>query len=211
MSWGPEQGVTQPGLTLVCGDSHTSTHGALGALAFGIGSSEVAHVMATQCLWQRKPKAMRVSVDGTLGAGVTAKDVILAIIAKIGTAGAVGHVVEYAGSAIRGLSVEGRLTLCNMSIEAGGARRHGGAGRHDHRLSQGPAVRAVGRGMGQGGRLLAYRAERCRCDLRPRRQPRCRGDRADGHLGHQPRGRAVDHRPHPRARRRRPMPPSRTA
>ncbi len=116
---GPEQGVTQPGLTLVCGDSHTSTHGALGALAFGIGSSEVAHVMATQCLWQRKPKAMRVSVDGTLGAGVTAKDVILAIIAKIGTAGAVGHVVEYAGSAIRGLSIEGRLTLCNMSIEAG--------------------------------------------------------------------------------------------
>jgi 3-isopropylmalate/(R)-2-methylmalate dehydratase large subunit len=117
---GPEQGVTQPGLTLVCGDSHTSTHGALGALAFGIGSSEVAHVMATQCLWQRKPKAMRVSVEGTLGPGVTAKDVILAIIAKIGTAGAVGHVIEYAGSAIRGLSIEGRLTLCNMSIEAGG-------------------------------------------------------------------------------------------
>jgi 3-isopropylmalate/(R)-2-methylmalate dehydratase large subunit len=116
---GPEQGVTQPGLTLVCGDSHTSTHGALGALAFGIGSSEVAHVMATQCLWQRKPKAMRISVDGVLSAGITAKDVILAIIAKIGTAGAVGHVVEYAGSAIRVLSVEGRLTLCNMSIEAG--------------------------------------------------------------------------------------------
>jgi 3-isopropylmalate/(R)-2-methylmalate dehydratase large subunit len=117
---GPEQGVTQPGLTLVCGDSHTSTHGALGALAFGIGSSEVAHVMATQCLWQRKPKAMRVSVEGVLGPGVTAKDVILAIIARIGTAGAVGHVIEYAGSAIRGLSIEGRLTLCNMSIEAGG-------------------------------------------------------------------------------------------
>ncbi|MDP1841164.1 MAG: 3-isopropylmalate dehydratase large subunit [Reyranella sp.] len=117
---GPEQGVTQPGLTLVCGDSHTSTHGALGALAFGIGSSEVAHVMATQCLWQRKPKAMRVSVEGKLGAGITAKDVILAIIAKIGTAGAVGHVIEYAGSAIRGLSIEGRLTVCNMSIEAGG-------------------------------------------------------------------------------------------
>jgi 3-isopropylmalate/(R)-2-methylmalate dehydratase large subunit len=117
---GPEQGVTQPGLTLVCGDSHTSTHGALGALAFGIGSSEVAHVMATECLWQRKPKAMRVSVDGKLGDGITAKDVILAIIARIGTAGAVGHVIEYAGSAIRGLSVEGRLTVCNMSIEAGG-------------------------------------------------------------------------------------------
>jgi 3-isopropylmalate/(R)-2-methylmalate dehydratase large subunit len=117
---GPEQGVTQPGITLVCGDSHTSTHGALGALAFGIGSSEVAHVMATQCLWQRKPKAMRVSVDGTLGAGVTAKDVILAIIARISAAGGVGHVIEYAGSAIRGLSIEGRLTVCNMSIEAGG-------------------------------------------------------------------------------------------
>ncbi len=117
---GPEQGVTQPGLTMVCGDSHTSTHGALGALAFGIGTSEVGHVMATQCLWQRKPKAMRISVDGTLGEGVTAKDVILAIIARISAAGAVGHVIEYAGSAIRGLSVEGRLTVCNMSIEAGG-------------------------------------------------------------------------------------------
>ena len=116
---GPEQGITQPGLTLVCGDSHTSTHGALGALAFGIGSSEVGHVMATQCLWQRKPKAMRVSVDGTLAPGITGKDVILAIIARIGTAGGVGHVVEYAGSAIRSLSIEGRLTLCNMSIEAG--------------------------------------------------------------------------------------------
>jgi len=117
---GPEQGITLPGLTLVCGDSHTSTHGALGALAFGIGSSEVTHVMATQSLWQRKPKAMRVSVDGTLAKGITGKDVILAIIAKIGAAGAVGHVIEYAGSAIRGLSIEGRLTVCNMSIEAGG-------------------------------------------------------------------------------------------
>ncbi len=117
---GPEQGITQPGLTLVCGDSHTSTHGALGALAFGIGSSEVTHVMATQCVWQRKPKAMRIAVDGTLGFGITAKDVILAIIARIGAGGAIGHVVEYAGSAIRNLSIEGRLTLCNMSIEAGG-------------------------------------------------------------------------------------------
>jgi 3-isopropylmalate/(R)-2-methylmalate dehydratase large subunit len=117
---GPEQGITLPGLTMVCGDSHTSTHGALGALAFGIGSSEVTHVMATQCLWQRKPKAMRISVDGTLAKGITGKDVILAIIAKIGAAGAVGHVIEYAGSAIRDLSIEGRLTVCNMSIEAGG-------------------------------------------------------------------------------------------
>jgi 3-isopropylmalate/(R)-2-methylmalate dehydratase large subunit len=117
---GPEQGITQPGLTLVCGDSHTSTHGALGALAFGIGTSEVAHVMATQCLWQRKPRTMRVTVDGNLAGGITAKDVILAIIARIGAAGAVGHVIEYAGSTIRSLSIEGRLTVCNMSIEAGG-------------------------------------------------------------------------------------------
>jgi 3-isopropylmalate/(R)-2-methylmalate dehydratase large subunit len=117
---GPEQGLTQPGITLVCGDSHTATHGALGALAFGIGASEVSHVMATQTLWQRKPKRMRVSVEGSLSAGITAKDIILAIIAKIGAAGATGHAIEYAGSAIRGLSIEGRLTVCNMSIEAGG-------------------------------------------------------------------------------------------
>jgi 3-isopropylmalate/(R)-2-methylmalate dehydratase large subunit len=116
---GPEQGFTRPGLTLVCGDSHTATHGAVGALAFGIGSSEVAHVLATQCLWQRKPRAMRVRVDGALAPGVVAKDVVLAIIARIGAAGGVGHVIEYAGSTIRALSIEGRLTVCNMSIEAG--------------------------------------------------------------------------------------------
>jgi len=117
---GPETGLTQPGMLLVCGDSHTSTHGALGALAFGIGMTEVAHVLGSQTLWQRKPKTLRITVDGTLAPGVTAKDVILHIIASIGAAGATGHVIEYAGSAIRGLSMEGRLTLCNMSIEAGG-------------------------------------------------------------------------------------------
>lgn len=116
---GPELGITLPGISLVCGDSHTATHGALGAFAFGIGASEVAHVFATQTLWQRKPKAMRVSVDGTLGFGVSGKDVILAIIGQIGAAGATGHAVEYAGSAIRGLDMEGRMTVCNMSIEAG--------------------------------------------------------------------------------------------
>jgi 3-isopropylmalate/(R)-2-methylmalate dehydratase large subunit len=116
---GPEQGLSQPGMIIVCGDSHTSTHGALGALAFGIGMTEVAHVLATQCLWQRKPRSMRITVEGGLGFGVTAKDVILHIIARIGTGGATGHVIEYAGSAITGLSMEGRLTLCNMSIEAG--------------------------------------------------------------------------------------------
>jgi 3-isopropylmalate/(R)-2-methylmalate dehydratase large subunit len=116
---GPEQGLSQPGMIIVCGDSHTASHGALAALAFGVGASEVAHVLATQTLWQSKPKNMRIVVDGTLGPGVHAKDVILAIIARIGTAGATGHVVEYAGSTIRSLGIEGRLTICNMSIEAG--------------------------------------------------------------------------------------------
>jgi 3-isopropylmalate/(R)-2-methylmalate dehydratase large subunit len=116
---GPEQGVTQPGMTIVCGDSHTATHGAFGALAFGIGTSEVEHVLATQALPQSKPKSMAINIDGELPKGVTAKDIILGIIARIGTAGATGHVIEYRGSTIRGLSMEGRMTICNMSIEAG--------------------------------------------------------------------------------------------
>jgi 3-isopropylmalate/(R)-2-methylmalate dehydratase large subunit len=116
---GPEQGISQPGMTIVCADSHTSTHGAMGALAFGVGMTQASQVLATQTLWQRKPRSMRVSVDGRLGFGVEAKDVILAIIRRIGAAGAVGHVIEHAGDAIRGLSIEGRLTVCNMSIEAG--------------------------------------------------------------------------------------------
>ncbi|MGA0393069.1 MAG: 3-isopropylmalate dehydratase large subunit [Rhodospirillales bacterium] len=116
---GPELGLTLPGVTLCCGDSHTSTHGAMGAFSFGIGASEVANVLATQTLWQRKPKSMRVTVNGKLGFGVSAKDLILAIIAEIGAMGGTGHVIEYAGPAIEDLSVEGRLTLCNMTIEAG--------------------------------------------------------------------------------------------
>jgi 3-isopropylmalate/(R)-2-methylmalate dehydratase large subunit len=116
---GPELGLTKPGMTIVCGDSHTSTHGAFGALAFGIGTSEVEHVMATQTLPQDKPKTFRISIEGTLPTGVTAKDIVLHIIGVIGTAGATGHVIEYAGSAIRALSMEGRMTICNMSIEAG--------------------------------------------------------------------------------------------
>jgi len=118
---GPEQGMTQPGMTIVCGDSHTATHGAFGALAFGIGTTEVEHVLATQTLIQKPAKNMLVRVEGTLPFGVTPKDLILAIIGKIGTAGGTGHVIEYAGSAIRGLSMEGRMTVCNMTIE-GGAR-----------------------------------------------------------------------------------------
>jgi 3-isopropylmalate/(R)-2-methylmalate dehydratase large subunit len=118
---GPEQGATLPGMTVVCGDSHTATHGAFGALAFGIGTSEVEHVLATQCLIQKKSKNMLVSVDGELGAGVTAKDVVLAIIGEIGTAGGTGYTIEFGGDAIRSLSMEGRMTVCNMAIE-GGAR-----------------------------------------------------------------------------------------
>jgi len=116
---GPESGATLPGMTVVCGDSHTSTHGAFGCLAFGIGTSEVEHVLATQCLVQKKTKAMQVMVEGKLGAGITAKDIALAVIGKIGTAGGSGHSLEFAGSAIRGLSMEARMTLCNMAIEAG--------------------------------------------------------------------------------------------
>ena len=116
---GPEQGFTQPGMTIVCGDSHTATHGAFGALAFGIGTSEVEHVLATQTLIQKPAKNMRITIDGAVGAHVTAKDIVLAIIGKIGTAGGTGHVIEFAGQAIRDLSMEGRMTVCNMAIEAG--------------------------------------------------------------------------------------------
>src|SRR5699024_6823670 len=118
---GPQLGLTQPGKTIVCGDSHTSTHGAFGAIAFGIGTSEVEHVIATQTLWQERPKTLNVHVEGDLAPGVTAKDLILAIIAKVGIKFGTGHIIEYTGEAIRNLSMEGRMTVCNMSIE-GGAR-----------------------------------------------------------------------------------------
>src|ERR1044072_2627678 len=120
---GPELGVTQPGMTIVCGDSHTATHGAFGALAMGIGPSEVEHVLATQCLAQRRPKSMRINYRGELGFGVTPKDLILGTIGQIGTGGGAGHVVEYAGPVIESFSMEGRMTICNMTIEGGG---HGG-------------------------------------------------------------------------------------
>lgn len=116
---GPEQGATLPGMTIVCGDSHTATHGAFGAMAFGVGTSEVEHVLATQCLWQKKSKNMRVNVKGKVGPGISAKDIILAIIGKIGTAGGTGYAIEFAGEAIQALSMEGRMTVCNMAIEAG--------------------------------------------------------------------------------------------
>ena len=135
---GPELGVTQPGMTIVCGDSHTATHGAFGALAFGIGTSEVEHVLATQCLVQTKPKSMRIRYEGALGFGVTAKDLILATIGQIGVDGAVGHVVEYAGPAIEALSMEGRMTVCNMTIEGGGRAGHDRPRRDDVRVRDRP-------------------------------------------------------------------------
>jgi 3-isopropylmalate/(R)-2-methylmalate dehydratase large subunit len=171
---GPEQGLTLPGVLLVCGDSHTATHGALGALAFGIGSSEVEHVLATQTLWQRRPRTMRITVDGRLGPGVGAKDVILAIIATLGAGGGVGYALEYAGAAIRAMSVGERATVCNMSIEAGA--RCGMVAPDET--------------------TFAYLdAERSRCRLRPRGAAGWRRDRAHRHLGHEPAGRVADHRP----------------
>ena len=119
---GPELGLSQPGITIACGDSHTSTHGALGALAMPIGTSEIEHVLATQCLLQRRPKTMRITLRGEPGFGVTPKDMILGTIGQISAAGAVGHAIEYAGPAIEALSIEGRMTICNMSIEAGAVR-----------------------------------------------------------------------------------------
>ena len=156
---GPQLGLTQPGLTVVCGDSHTSTHGAFGAIAFGIGTSEVEHVLATQTLPQARPKTMAVNVDGELPPGVTAKDIVLALIAKVGTGGGQGYIVEYRGSAIEALSMEGRMTICNMSIEWG-AKAGTDRARRDHlRLPEGPSARAGGRGLGRRGRVLADAAD----------------------------------------------------
>ena len=155
-----------PGMTIVCGDSHTSTHGAFGALAFGIGTSEVEHVLATQTLPQHAPGTMAVTVDGELPAGVTAKDVILAIIGRIGTGGGIGSIIEYRGSAIRGLSMEGRMTVCNMSIEAGRQGRAHRPRRRHLRLPRGPRPRPQGRGLGGGARRLAHAAHRRRRHLR---------------------------------------------
>ena len=191
---GPEQGFTLPGMTIVCGDSHTSTHGAFGALAFGIGTSEVEHVLATQTLLQKRPKNMRITVEGALPFGVTAKDVILAIIGKIGTAGGTGHVIEYAGDAVRGLSMAGRMTICNMSIEAGARAGLIAPDDTTYAVHSRPAHGAEGRRVRAGGRALADPA------LRPRRRLRQGGDagraldRAAGHLGHEPAGRPADHR-----------------
>ena len=154
---GPEQGFTLPGVTLVCGDSHTATHGAFGALAYGIGTSEVEHVLATQTLIQTKSKNMRAVVDGKLPDGVTAKDIILAIIGEIGTAGGTGYAIEYAGEAIRALSMEGRMTVCNMSVEAGAKAGFIAPDEKAYAYREGPPQVAEGQGLGRGDALLGRR------------------------------------------------------
>ena len=171
---GPQLGITQPGMTIVCGDSHTSTHGAFGALAFGIGTSQVEHVLATQTLPMDRPKTMAVTVDGELPDGVTPKDVILAVIAKTGTGGGQGYMVEYRGAVFEQMSMEGRMTVCNMSIEWG-ARAGMIAPDRDHlRLPAGPRPRADGRRLGRRGRVLEQPAHRRRRRVRRRGHARRR-------------------------------------
>ncbi len=201
---GPEQGFTLPGMTMVCGDSHTSTNGAFGALAYGIGTSEVEHVLATQTLIQSKSKNMRAVVDGKLPDGVTAKDIILAIIGEIGTAGGTGYALEYAGEAIRALSMEGRMTVCNMSIEGGANAGFIAPDEKAYAYLQGPSQGAQGQGLGRRDALLGDAALRRRRAFRPRDQARRRQAAADRDLGHQPRTRGLGHRPRAAARRRRP-------
>ena len=154
---GPELGFTQPGMTIVCGDSHTSTHGALGAVAFGVGTSEVEMVFASQCIIQSKPRSMRITVDGTLRPGVEAKDVVLYIISQLTASGGTGYFIEFAGEAIRSLSMEGRMTVCNMSIECGARGGMIAPDRDDVRLPARARTRAAGSGVRPGRRPLARR------------------------------------------------------
>ncbi len=184
---GPEQGWTLPGMTVVCGDSHTATHGAFGALAHGIGTSEVEHVLATQTLIQKKSKNMKVEITGHLHPGVTAKDITLSVIGATGTAGGTGHVIEYCGSAIRDLSMEGRMTVCNMAIE-GGARA--GLIAPDEKTfdyRQGPPARPERRDMGSRAGLLEDAVLRRGRAFRQGGDDQGRRHRPGGDLGHQPR------------------------
>ena len=183
---GPELGLSLPGCLIVCGDSHTCTHGGLGALAFGIGSSELTHVLATQAMIQRRPKTMRVKFEGQLSLGVTAKDLILALIGHIGAAGGTGYAVEYAGSAIREMPVEGRLTICNLSIELGAKMGMIAPDEKTYRISARASLCAARRDVGAGGRGVARTSERSRRRLRPGSRHRCREDHPAGDLGHQP-------------------------
>ena len=199
---GPELGVTQPGMTIVCGDSHTSTHGAFGALAFGIGTSEVEHVLATQCMVQHKPRSMRIRYEGELGFGVTAKDLILATLGQLGVGGMTGHVVEYSGPAIEALSMEGRMTVCNMTIEGGG--RAGMIAPDETTFAwfterERPGA-PEGAELERGDRALARAAQRRGRRLRHASHDRRRRHLPAGHLGHQPRHGPRGHREGARAR-----------
>ena len=199
---GPELGVTQPGMTIVCGDSHTATHGAFGALAFGIGTSEVEHVLATQTLQQPKPKSMRINYVGSLGHGVTAKDLILATIGQMGTNGAAGHAVEYAGEVIEGLSMEERMTICNMTIEGGGRAGMIAPDQTTFDWVRRPPGRA--RGLRGGADVLAHAEDRRGRDLRPRDHRRRERRLARRDLGHQPGPGRAGHVGGPVTERRRP-------
>ena len=192
---GPEQGITQPGMVIVGGDSHTSTHGAFGNLSFGIGASEVLHTIATQTLWQRRPKTMRIRIDGPLGFGIGAKDVILAIIGRIGIGGAAQHVIEYAGSTISAMSMEQRMTVCNMSIEAGARAGMIAPDATTFAYVEGRPFAPKGAAIGRppwptGKRCRPTRRRR----LIKRNRPRCARHRADGDVGHKSGACAPDHR-----------------
>ena len=199
---GPEQGFTLPGTTLICGDSHTATHGAFGSLSFGVGTSEVEHVLATQTMIQRKSKNMRVTVDGELPLGVTAKDMILAIIGEIGTAGGTGCVIEFAGEAIRFLSMEGRMTVCNMTIEGGARAGLIAPDETTFEYLKGRPMAPKGGAWETAARVLEDLEVRRGRRVRHRGDPEGRGHRAAGHLGHQPRGCGADYRRRARSGRR---------
>ena len=184
---GPELGITQPGTTIVCGDSHTSTHGALGALAFGIGTSEIEHVLATQCLLQQKSETFEIRVDGTLPYGVTAKDIILSIIGHIGIDGGNGAVVEYTGSAIRALSIEERMTVCNMSIEAGARAGMIAPDDATYEYIAGKRFAPKGEEFDAAVETLEATPYRRRHNLRPNANTRCSRHRTAGNMGHKSR------------------------
>ena len=196
---GPELGLSLPGCLIVCGDSHTCTHGGLGALAFGIGSSELAHVLATQALIQRRPKTMRVRFEGKLPLGVTAKDMILALIGHVGAAGGTGYAVEYAGSAIRELPVEGRLTICNLSIELGAKMGMVAPDEKTFEYLQGRPYAPQGEMWERAVAGVARAAERHGRRLRQGSLDRCHQDHPAGDLGHSARTRRRRRRPHSRS------------